>query len=87
MSLCVACGLSLAGDADFCPHHLSGYAEDWAVANRIMCDFIHRKWIPPSSTITPEELVSFLGDECDTGINQIPTGEGSNIFPGNNYSH
>jgi len=48
MSLCVSCGLALAGDADFCPHHQTGYAEDWAVANRIMCDFVHRKWIPPS---------------------------------------
>ena len=48
MSLCVACGLALAGDADFCPHHQTGYPEDWAVANRIMCDFVHRKWIPPS---------------------------------------
>lgn len=48
MSLCVACGLALAGDADFCPHHQTGYAEDWAAANRIMCDFVHRKWIPPN---------------------------------------
>lgn len=42
MSLCSACGLALAGDADFCPYHQTGYAEDWAVANRIMCDFVHR---------------------------------------------
>ena len=48
MSLCVCCGLALAGDANFCPHHQTGYAEDWAVANRMMCDFVHRKWISPS---------------------------------------
>lgn len=61
MSLCVACGLALAGDADFCPHHQTGYAEDWAVGNRIMCDFVHRKWIPPSPL--PNERDSALWAE------------------------
>jgi hypothetical protein len=23
------------------------YGDDWAVANRIMCDFFHRKKVPP----------------------------------------
>jgi len=23
------------------------YGDDWAVANRIMCDFFHRKLVPP----------------------------------------
>ena len=45
MAVCVSCGLPLYGDADFCPHHECGYA-DWAVANRIMCDFVHRQRVP-----------------------------------------
>jgi hypothetical protein len=67
MSLCVSCGLALTGDADFCPHHQTGYAEDWAVANRIMCDFVHRKWIPPTP---PSSL-----HEDDGWVDEDPCGE------------
>jgi hypothetical protein len=47
MSLCASCGLQLAGDATLCPHHHCVYGDDWAVANRIMCDFFHRRKVPP----------------------------------------
>jgi hypothetical protein len=47
MSLCASCGLQLSGDAGLCPHHHCVYGYDWAVANRIMCDFFHRKKVPP----------------------------------------
>jgi hypothetical protein len=47
MSLCASCGLQLSGDAALCPHHHCVYGDDWAVANRIMCDFFHRKKVPP----------------------------------------
>jgi hypothetical protein len=47
MSLCASCGLQLTGDAGLCPHHHCVYGDDWAVANRIMCDFFHRKKVPP----------------------------------------
>ena len=47
MSLCASCGLQLSGDAGLCPHHHCVYGDDWAVANRIMCDFFHRGKIPP----------------------------------------
>jgi hypothetical protein len=30
-----------------CPHHHCVYGDDWASANRIMCDFFHRKKVPP----------------------------------------
>jgi hypothetical protein len=26
------------------------YGDDWAAANRIMCDFFHRKKVPPRLT-------------------------------------
>jgi hypothetical protein len=26
------------------------YGDDWAVANKIMCDFFHRKKLPPRLT-------------------------------------
>ena len=47
VSLCASCGLQLSGDAGLCPHHHCVYGDDWAVANRIMCDFFHRKKVPP----------------------------------------
>jgi hypothetical protein len=46
MSLCASCGLQLTGDAALCPHHHCVYGDDWAVANRIMCDFFHRGKVP-----------------------------------------
>lgn len=42
MSLCASCGLQLSGDARLCPHHHMGYGDDWAKANRIICDGLHR---------------------------------------------
>jgi len=50
MSLCASCGLQLSGDAGLCPHHHCVYGDDWAVANRIMCDFFHRRKVPPRLT-------------------------------------
>lgn len=47
MSLCAACGLDIPGDAELCPHHQCASAdEDWAVSNRILCDFLHRGKVP-----------------------------------------
>jgi hypothetical protein len=47
MSLCTLCGLQLSGTAGLCPHHYAACDDRWAMANRIMCDFIHRKKVPP----------------------------------------
>jgi hypothetical protein len=55
MSFCASCGSSLSGDVDLCPHHHTGQPDDWAQTNRLMCDFLHRKWIPPSME-TPDEV-------------------------------
>jgi hypothetical protein len=43
MSLCVFCGIRLAETAALCAHHHVGASdEDWASANRMMCDLLHR---------------------------------------------
>jgi hypothetical protein len=47
MSLCALCGLHLSGNAGLCPHHHAACNDEWATANRIICDFIHRKKVPP----------------------------------------
>ena len=43
MSLCTACGLTLNDDTGLCRHHSTNTFDDWAVSNKIMCDFFHRK--------------------------------------------
>jgi hypothetical protein len=46
MSLCAMCGMQLSADATLCPHHHSMPPSEWAVENRIMCDFLHRGIVP-----------------------------------------
>ena len=46
MSLCVVCGGSNPDAGNICSYHLST-EDNWAVGNRIMCDFVHRAIVPP----------------------------------------
>ena len=67
MSLCASCRSSLSGSADLCPHHHTGQPDDWAQANRLMCDFLHRKWIPSA--------LEALGDQVEgDGDSDVRTG-------------
>lgn len=43
MSLCASCGLRMSGDTALCPHHHAVYGDQWAVTNRIWCDYFHRE--------------------------------------------
>jgi hypothetical protein len=47
MSACARCGVLLRHDAELCPDHVFPSDDAWAAANRIMCDFLHRKKPPP----------------------------------------
>jgi hypothetical protein len=42
VSVCSYCGLTLRGSGGLCPDHTLIPDSNWAIANRIMCDFIHR---------------------------------------------
>ena len=55
MSLCIQCGYPTSGADDMCVHHVAAYADDWAMGNRIMCDFLHRGVSPP-----PEQRTATL---------------------------
>ena len=58
--LCVSCGLSLAGPAELCSHHLADYEDQtapWSTHNRILCDLIHRGRIPARLPLADRELV------------------------------
>jgi len=38
-----------------CAHHVASSGDDWAMGNRIMCDFLHRGVSPP-----PEQRTATL---------------------------
>ena len=61
MSLCASCGSPLSGGVDLCSHHHTGQPDDWAQVNRLMCDFVHRKWIP-SPPVAPDEVDGALAE-------------------------
>jgi hypothetical protein len=56
MPLCVQCGFSTLGTAEICSHHESGHGDDWATANRLMCDFLHRGVVAPTPCKRDEDL-------------------------------
>jgi|RhiMetdeSRZDD1v2_1073273.scaffolds.fasta_scaffold2490802_1 hypothetical protein len=71
MSLCASCGMRLAGDAALCPHHHFVYGhDDWAVTNRIICDFLHRKKVP--SRLTPSERDDSWAYTSEAALEQGP---------------
>ena len=45
-SVCASCGLALRDGTGLCPHHQAVYGEDWALGNRVWCDFFHRGVVP-----------------------------------------
>lgn len=57
---CAACGLVLPGAHGelLCVHHTCVYGEEWAIANRLMCDFFHRH-IEPARLPAAQRV-----DEC-----------------------
>ena len=56
MPLCLQCGLSTLSTAEICSHHVYGHGDDWATANRIMCDFLHRGVVAPTPCKRDEDL-------------------------------
>ena len=60
MSLCVLCGGLTPDGSAICVYHCST-DEDWATANRIMCDFVHRAIVP--RRLAAEERDPIVVDE------------------------
>ena len=68
--LCVSCGLNIPDDVGLCPHHrVACGGDDWAVANRIMCDFLHRQTVP-------RRLTQAERDDDITAVTHTGDGEG-----------
>lgn len=55
MRLCALCGTRNPVGGDICAHHVST-DENWAAANRVFCDFLHRRIEPLAVPWTVEEL-------------------------------
>lgn len=68
MSLCALCGLtamrSLETNDTLCDHHSAYFVDDWATANRIVCDLLHRGIAP--KRLTPEERADEFWANSDT---------------------
>ena len=60
MSLCVQCGYPTSGAGDMCAHHVDSRADDWAMGNRIMCDFLHRGVVSLPSERRAATSTSFM---------------------------
>lgn len=56
---CSSCGTSLPGPGpNLCPHHHNPDTE-WAAANRVFCDFLHRGVDPPPVVLEPRPPVEY----------------------------
>jgi hypothetical protein len=53
VATCTLCRATVSSGTELCLYHLGTEANDWAATNRIMCDFFHRKKLPPR--LAPEQ--------------------------------
>jgi hypothetical protein len=66
MSACAQCGSETGTDRALCSfHHDSSVWDDWAKANRIICDWIHRGVVPTRLEAADRDD-SFWGHVGDT---------------------
>jgi hypothetical protein len=61
VATCTLCRAEVSSGAELCLYHLGTEANDWAATNRIMCDFFHRKKVPPrlAPAQRDEEVMSY----------------------------
>ena len=57
MASCARCGLITPDDAEICVQHVVADEPDWATANRMMCDFVHRRIVPPAWSEREQQAV------------------------------
>lgn len=70
MALCASCGLQLSGDVALCPHHHCVYSDDWAVSNRLICNWLHRgEALPRLPERERNEDVWMHSAAMDTAVN------------------
>ena len=62
MSLCIVCGQSNPDRESFCSFHVNS-EEDWAAANRIFCDLVHRAIVPRRLPACDRDAVTTITDD------------------------
>jgi hypothetical protein len=63
VSRCVNCGETVIDGSALCTHHVTGHGDDWAVGNRIMCDFVHRGIVLSRPSAPVGQPIDFLIEE------------------------
>ena len=53
---CAAGGVANPNNSSLCAHHHSAYGDEWAVANRVFCDLLHRR-IEPAPVVLAESAI------------------------------
>ena len=62
MSICAMC-VQASGDAgNLCPFHVNT-DQGWAVANRIMCDLVHRAIVPRRLPAHERDEITLVTDD------------------------
>jgi hypothetical protein len=62
MSVCIVCGQSSPDRESFCSYHITP-EENWSVANRIICDFVHRAIVPRRLPASERDPVALITDD------------------------
>ena len=62
MSFCASCALEISSDLPLCGHHHTAYADDWAIENRMYCEFFHRGKDLPRLPKHEREAIDFVSD-------------------------
>ena len=57
------CGETVIDGSRLCPYHLTSHGDDWATANRIMCDFVHRGIVLSRPSALARQAIDFLVEE------------------------
>ena len=68
MSLCVLCAQPTLGPGECCAHHLASQTDDWAAANRAMCDFLHRGIVAAMPRDAADPSIELLDDSLEVAL-------------------
>jgi len=68
MSLCVLCAQPTLGPGECCAYHIAGETDDWAAANRVMCDFVHRGIVGATAHDAADRSIELFDDSLEVAL-------------------
>lgn len=72
-NVCYICGSTLVERYYVCPHHIEVYGDNWAMGNKVMCDFFHRGVVPKRLPMTTRELGDYFAWGYEPMENYVAT--------------